>query len=97
MNTIIKLRINESHRIELESRGAWGLQLLYRVSNPTIVTVERVEAMPSSFQPGDPIKAIFQITGCAVGETEITFYDTQPWTKDFEEIARSKFQVEVTP
>ncbi|MEI6678027.1 MAG: protease inhibitor I42 family protein [Mariniphaga sp.] len=88
----------ETTQVELVSRGALGLQLFYRTDQDSIVQVTRLEPKlnsTNSILPGDPLSAIFEIKSLKKGIVNITFYETQPWNKDFAEIIQKKIQVEV--
>ena len=60
------------------------------------------ESVPSTKQssqkqisPGDPLKAVYEITGLKPGVVKITFYETQPWNKDFKDIIKKVIDVQV--
>jgi len=48
-----------------------------------------------SITPGDSIILIFEITAIKKGIVTVTFYETQPWNKDFKEIIKKKITFEV--
>src|SRR6478735_902996 len=88
----ITIKKGQSHQVTLPSRGALGLQLNYRCNPDSIVEIHRkdVDTSQGTKEPpknvGDSIPAIYEIKGINVGATIITFYETQPWNKDFKEI-----------
>ena len=89
-----KLEMNKGdvHKITLPSRGAMGLQLLFRCERDSVVQVKRLEYQPgdkSKSPPvivGDSINAVFELRAVGKGETKVTFYETQPWNPDFKEL-----------
>ena len=94
-----KMKLLETFRIELKSRGALGLQLLFKTDKDSIVEVKRIETKvnnSNSILPGDPISAVFEIRSIKKGAVKITFYETQPWNKEFKEIIQKEIYVEVT-
>jgi len=100
-NSIIetkKIKVSETFTVELQSRGAIGLQLLFRTDNDSIVKITRLPNDSTSqkqISPGDPLKAVYEITGLKPGVVKITFYETQPWNKDFKDIIKKVIDVQV--
>jgi hypothetical protein len=95
---IKRMKPFETTQVELVSRGALGLQLLYRTDQDSIVQITRLEPKinpTDPILPGDPLGAIFEIKSQKKGIVNITFYETQPWNKDFAEIIQKKIIVEV--
>jgi len=93
-----KMKPLETIKIELESRGSLGLQLLFKTDIDSVVKVNRenTEMISSgSITPGDSIILIFEITAIKKGIVTVTFYETQPWNKDFKEIIKKKITIEV--
>jgi len=93
-----KIKVSETFTVELQSRGAIGLQLLFRTDNDSIVKITRLptdSADKNHISPGDPLKAIYEITGVKPGTVKITFYETQPWNKDFKDIIKKVIDVQV--
>ncbi len=92
------IRPLEVFKIELESRGSLGLQLLFKMDIDSIVEVKRVEPIINQVnppRPGDSIGAFFEIRALKNGIVKITFYETQPWNKDFKDIIQKEINVEV--
>jgi hypothetical protein len=92
------MQLFETFKTELVSRGALGLQLLYRTDRDSIVEVRRLEPVISKSDPvlpGDPIGALFEIKSLQKGTVKITFYETQPWNKEFKEIIQKEIDIEV--
>lgn len=84
--------------IELVSRGSLGLQLLFKMDIDSIVEVKRIEPTINQVdppRPGDPIGAFFEIRSLRKGLVKITFYETQPWNKDFKNIIQKEINIEV--
>jgi len=100
-NSIIetkKIKVSETFTVELQSRGAIGLQLLFRTDNDSIVKITRLpndSTGQKQISPGDPLKAVYEITGLKPGVVKITFYETQPWNKDFKDIIKKVIDVQV--
>lgn len=93
-----KMKPFETFKIQLVSRGALGLQLLCRMDTDSIVEVKRVEPVINESDPilpGDPIGAFFEIKSLRKGAVKLTFYETQPWNKEFEEIVQKEINIEV--
>lgn len=93
-----KMKPLETIKIELESRGSLGLQLLFKTDIDSVVKVtrENTEMISSgSITPGDSIILIFEITAIKKGIVTVTFYETQPWNKDFKEIIKKEITIEV--
>lgn len=93
-----KMKPFETFRIQLISRGALGLQLLCRMDTDSIVEVKRVEPVINESDPilpGDPIGAFFEIKSLRKGAVKLTFYETQPWNKEFKEIIQKEINIEV--
>lgn len=91
------IKPQESFQLVLESRGGLGLQLSFRSDNDGIVDVSRVSAAPAgTVSPGSNLPVTYKITGLRKGKVKISFYETQPWNKNFKEIIQKEVQVEVT-
>ena len=93
-----KMKPLETFKIVLTSRGALGLQLLFKMDSDSVVEVKRVEPSinkTDSILPGDPINAIFEIRSINEGIVRITFYETQPWNKEFTPIIQKEIEIEV--
>lgn len=93
-----KMKPLETFKVVLISRGALGLQLLFKMDTASVVEVKRVE--PSIIKtdpilPGDPINAVFEIRSINEGSVRITFYETQPWNKEFAPIIQKEIEIEV--
>lgn len=94
----LQLKKDEVHLVHLENRGSTGLQLLSRIENESVVAVRRVSdpsEAPSSNNLGDSSKATFEIKGLNPGESQITFYETRTWEKNFKEIVVKEIMVDV--
>lgn len=92
-----KLKPSETFTVELKGRGALGLKLLYRTDNDSIVEVSRLDTdTGKNISPGDSINIVYQIKAVKKGNVKITFYETQPWNKDFKEVIQKEINVEVT-
>ena len=94
----LQLKKDEVHLVHLENRGSTGLQLLSRIENESVVAVRRVSdpsEATSSNNLGDSSKATFEIKGLNSGESEITFYETRTWEKNFKEIVVKEIRVDV--
>lgn len=94
----VVIKVNEVYKLTLQSRGAMGLQLLYRCDDTTIVSINRIDPPASQDtmpKMGAPVPAIFEIRGTKPGKTKIVFYETRPWEKDFKEIIQKELDVEV--
>jgi hypothetical protein len=87
------IKEKESFRVELQSRGGLGLQLSYRTDNDGVVQVSRVDA--GTALPGSNLPVTYEITGLRKGKVTVSFYETQPWNKDFKEIIQKEVEVEV--
>jgi predicted secreted protein len=93
-----KIKVSETFTVELASRGYLGLQLLFRTDNDSIVKITRLPpdtTEKKQISPGDPLKAIYEIKGLKPGEVKITFYETQPWNKDFRDIIKKVINLQV--
>ena len=91
-----KLKPSETFTVALKGRGALGLQLLYRTDNDSIVEVSRIETdTDKNISPGDSIHIVYQIKAVKKGNVKITFYETQPWNKDFKEVIQKEINVEI--
>jgi len=94
----IKMKPSETVKVELVSKGALGLQLFCKMDTDSIVEVNRLEPMISksdTILAGDPMQAIFEIKSLQTGTVKITFYESQPWNKEFKEIVQKVINVEV--
>lgn len=95
----IRMKPAETVKVELVSRGALGLQLFCKMDIDTIVEVNRLEPaviQSSTIRAGDPMEAIFEIKSLQSGTVTITFYESQPWNKEFKEIVQKVIKVVVT-
>ncbi len=95
---IKKIKVSETFTVEMKSRGSLGLQLLYRTDHDSIVSISRLPADPvekKQISPGDPLKAVYEIKGLKRGTVKITFYETQPWNKNFDDIIKKVINVQV--
>jgi Flp pilus assembly protein TadB len=93
-----KMKPLETIKVELESRGSLGLQLLFKTDIDTVVKVNRIYPEINNggdINPGDPIMVFFEISALKKGRVKITFYETQPWNKDFKEIIKKEMNIEV--
>jgi len=94
-----KMKLLESFKIVLQSRGALGLQIFCKMDNDAIVEIKRLEPVIITTVPviaGDPIDAVFEIKSVNKGKVKITFYETQPWNKEFQPIIQKEIDVEVS-
>jgi hypothetical protein len=90
------LKTGDFFDITLKSRGAIGLQLMYKAEPEDIATVSRLKTdIISNPQPGDTINAVFRIKATKAGKCKITFYETQPWNKDFKPNIQKKIILKV--
>jgi len=90
------IKLRESFELVLQSRGGLGLQLSYRTNGDGVVEVDRVDADPArTVAPGDSLPVTYRVTGVGKGTAVITFYERQPWDKNFKEIIQKEVQVEV--
>ena len=93
---IIHKKINETHRVVLSSRGASGLQMMYRVDHEGLVSVERINNLSGEKNmPGNSIEVVFEIRAQIKGSVKIVFYETQPWNKDFKEIVLKEIMLSI--
>jgi hypothetical protein len=93
-----KMMPSEIYKVELQSRGALGLQLLFRTDNDAIVAIKRLYNemnMSGPVDAGDPLMVAFEITALKKGDVNIVFYETQPWNKAFKEIIKKEISIEV--
>ncbi len=94
----LKLKPAETYNVEMDSRGALGLQLLFRTDKDSIVTITKNSPSlnnSNAVSAGDSIKVVFTITAVNPGTATITFYETQPWNKNFKEIVTKQVTVQV--
>jgi predicted secreted protein len=97
----LTLKVGEGHHVTLQSRGATGLQLLYRCDDDSTVQIQRKEFTPAdtakelSTNVGGSMPAVFQIQALKEGETKVTFYETRPWDKSFKEIIQKQLTIKV--
>jgi len=95
---IKRMRPSETIRVVMISRGALGIQLLWRMDMDSVVEVKRVEPnidKSTAILPGDPIDAVFEVKSIHKGTVKITFYETQSWNKEFKDIIQKELIVEV--
>jgi predicted secreted protein len=98
----LTLHKGDVHQVTLQSRGATGLQLLYKCDDDSIVEIKRVEYSSSDSAKlwkdniGGPIPAVFEISAMHEGATKITFYETRSWEKNFKPIIQKIITVEVS-
>jgi hypothetical protein len=88
----------ETFKVELESRGSLGLQLLFKTDIDSVVEVTRLNTEINNggnITPGDSIMIFFEIKAIKKGIVTVTFYETQPWNKDFKEIIKKEMKIEV--
>ena len=97
----LTLKPGETFQVILQSRGAAGLQLLYRCEDDSIVRIQRKESFPSDSPKdwttniGGSMPAVFAIQALKEGETKVTFYETRPWDKNFKEIIQKQLTIVV--
>ena len=90
------IKIKESFELLLQSRGGLGLQLAFRINNDGVVDVNRQGPdADRAVQPGDSLPVTYRVTGVGKGRALITFYEYQPWNKNFREVIQKEVQVEV--
>jgi hypothetical protein len=91
------IKVRDSFELVLQSRGGLGLQLSYRTNREGVVEVDRVDADTArTVAPGDNLPVTYRVTGIGKGTVVVTFYERQPWNKNFKEIIQKEVQVEVT-
>lgn len=99
MEDSLTIRINETKQVTLQSRGAMGLQLLFRISDSSVVDIKRIDSKgpndSSKTNIGGSIPAVFEIRGLKAGKTNVEFYETQPWNKNFKDISQKEMLIEV--
>jgi predicted secreted protein len=99
----LTLKVGAASSVTLESRGAMGLQLLYRSDDSSVVEITRVESNePDASKTtrtniGGPVPAVFEIRALKTGKTKVVFYETRSWEKDFKEIVQKVISIEVNP
>lgn len=93
------IKVNETFEIKLEARGALGLKPMYKMSNDNIVVIKRQKNNEENSNDtiiGGAINIIYEIMGIAEGSVIVTFYETQPWNKDFKEIVQKEMIINVS-
>lgn len=99
-DNIIKLSPDEEKIVSLPNRGASGLRILFSVSDPSVVSVQRKEIQPSetgamNIRPGDPIPALFSIRAIGRGNATISFVERKPGSNDGDDLPLKDFEVTV--
>jgi hypothetical protein len=90
------IKTGESFEVALNSRGAMGLKMQFKTEPDGVVSVKQLESrMGAATMAGDAIKVVFRITGERTGNTTVTFFETQPWDKDFPPIVAEVVRVGV--
>lgn len=79
----LTLAVGESHEIRLASRGASGLQLLFALDLPEVVSVTRREATAAELATPHPnvggaVPAFFMLRGLKPGQARVDFFERPP-------------------
>ena len=90
-----KIKLGESFEVALENRGTSGLTLDYSLTAPNIVKVEKKNQVYEYSKVGNPLLVTYLITGIGKGKTQINFFETQTWDKDFIPISKQVIQLTV--
>ena len=91
----ITLKVGDSIIIDLESRGALGLQLNYEITPPDFVSISNIENRNNKKTVGAAILSTFSIKAIKKGSCVVHFFETQVWNKDFEAISKMRVFVEI--
>lgn len=98
MATLKTLKVNDTFEAEYESNGSAGLKLLFKDDNEGLVSVTRLANAINAdapIKPGDSIKVKFKIEALMKGKTNLVFYQTRVWDKNFKIIVLEEFLIEV--
>jgi predicted secreted protein len=94
----VRLKLLEVVEIALEKRGAMGLELHYRIADPSILEVSElpVDSTTQHKQEiGGGLKVFYQIRAIQKGVTKIIFFETRSWDKNFKEVIQKEVDVEI--
>ncbi|MGI4862784.1 MAG: hypothetical protein ACRYFZ_02605 [Janthinobacterium lividum] len=96
----LTLAVGESHEIQLASRGASGLQLLFALDPAGIVAVTRREATPAergapNANVGGGMPAYFMLQGLKSGRAKVSFFERPAPGRGGEDIPVATYQVVV--
>jgi hypothetical protein len=97
----LTLRLNEQKTVQMPSRGATGLQLVFTIEDSSIVEVARKELSPEDrdslqLRPGDAIPAVFTIRGKKQGKTVVHFGERRVGMKEMPDLPLRDYEITVT-
>ncbi len=97
----ITLAVGESHEIQLPSRGASGMQLLFAPEPADVVAVTRREATPAERATPHPnvggaILAYFVLQGLKPGRASVSFFERPAPGRGGEDMPVATYRVLVT-
>lgn len=96
----LNIQVGESHEIQLTSRGSSGLQLLFWVDIPDIVSIDRrdltiQERDSLSTDMGGGTPAYFTVKGLKSGQSKILFYEKPAGNRSGPQIPIVTYQIVV--
>ena len=99
-NNTLTLSVNKQITVQLPNRGSSGLRMVFTIDDISVVDVKRREIQSSDLdslhlQPGDPVPAIFTITGLKKGKTIVHFAERKPGMNDGDDIPVKDYEVVV--
>ena len=95
-NLSLSVKLNETISISVPSRGSRGFKLDVRIRIMGIVEVLESSMTISNQNPGSSNIVIYKIKAVGKGNTDLTFFETRSWDKDFPEqvVLEVKIKVE---
>lgn len=96
----LTLAVGERHEIQLASRGASGLQLLFALDPAGVVAVARREATPAERATPHPnvggaTPAFFVLQGLQSGQARVSFFERPAPGRGGDDIPVATYQVSV--
>jgi predicted secreted protein len=93
----ITLKIGDSTIVDLDNRGALGLQLNYDITPPDYVIITNIENRKNDNDKtvGAAIRSTFSIKAVKKGRCVVQFFESQVWNKEFEAISLMRVFVEI--
>lgn len=92
---MIRLKIGETHKIELDENPSTGYKWNYEPSDSEYASIIKINLPLELNIIGQTHKVVFEITALKKGEEEITFKYSRDWEKDIKPISTKKINIKI--